>query len=129
MSNYDRLSSLESQPTTTRREEYSDDPDFAALASHLSDRLFSLTSIVSKLATQVSLLGTRRETERVRERVREFIEEGARGFKEAGESLKKAWSWEEVSVSPFPTASCWANASSNPSASPAENSTASSKPR
>jgi t-SNARE complex subunit (syntaxin) len=93
MSGFDRSPALESQPTTTRRTQYSDDPAFTTLSDTLSDKLFSLTSIVSKLSTQVGLLGTRRESERVRERVHDYIEEGSRGFKEAGEQLKKLLNW------------------------------------
>jgi Syntaxin-like protein len=99
MSGYDRLSSLEAQPTTTRRTEYSDDPEFQSLTSQLSDKLFVLTSTVSKLSTQVSLLGTRRESDRVRERVHDLLEEGSNSLKDIGEGLKQALSWEEVSVS------------------------------
>jgi hypothetical protein len=79
---YDRSSALESQPTTWRREDdpqYQDDPEFVAFTSDLSDKLFSLTSTVSRLSGQVALLGTRRESERVRE-------------------LKKVLAWPDVGV-------------------------------
>jgi len=99
---YDRASALESQPTTMRREDdpqYADDPEFQRFSTNLSDKLFTLTSTVSRLSNQVALLGTRRETERVRERVKDLIEEGSREFKEVGEGLKKVISWPDVGPS------------------------------
>ena len=99
---YERASALESQPTTMRREDdpqYADDPEFQRFSTNLSDKLFTLTSTVSRLSNQVALLGTRRETERVRERVKDLIEEGSREFKEVGEGLKKVISWPDVGVS------------------------------
>jgi Syntaxin-like protein len=101
---YDRLASLESQPTTWRREDdpqYADDPEFHRFSSDLSERLFTLTSTVSKLSGQVALLGTKRETARARERVKDLIEEGSREFKEVGEGLKKVISWPDVGVSTY----------------------------
>jgi hypothetical protein len=99
---YERSSALESQPTTWRREDdpaYADDPEFQRFSTELSDKLFTLTSTVSRLNGQVALLGTKRETERVRERVKDLIEEGSRAFKECGEGLKKIISWPDVGVS------------------------------
>jgi hypothetical protein len=101
---YDRGSNLESQPTNWRREDdpqYQDDPEFNNFSQQLSDRLFELTSNVSRLSSQIALLGTRRETERVRERVKDFIEEGSNGFKQAGEDLKKIIQWDDVGVSTY----------------------------
>jgi hypothetical protein len=98
---FDRSSALESQPTTWRREDdpsYADDPEFNRLTKELSDKLFSLTSNVSRLSSQVGLLGTKRETERVRERVHDLIEEGATGFKDVGEGLKRVINWPDVGV-------------------------------
>ncbi|KIW05265.1 uncharacterized protein PV09_03797 [Verruconis gallopava] len=99
---YDRSSALESQPTNWSRfddPQYQDDPEFNEFSQRLSDRLFELTSNVSRLSSQIALLGTRRETERVRERVKDLIEEGGRGFKQAGEDLKKLIQWEDVGPS------------------------------
>jgi len=101
---YERSSALESQPTTWRREDdptYADDPEFQRFSTELSDKLFTLTSMVSRLSGQVALLGTKRETERVRERVKDLIEEGSREFKESGEGLKKIIGWADVGVSTF----------------------------
>jgi hypothetical protein len=98
---FDRLSSLESQPTTTRRQDdanYRDDPEFSRLAELLSTRLFELTANISRLSNQISLLGTKRDTDRVRERVHDLLEETRDGFKEVGEGIKRVTSWEDVNV-------------------------------
>ena len=94
-------SALESQPTTWRREDdpqYTDDPEFRHFTQDLSDRLFSLTSNISRLSSQVALLGTKRETERVRERVRDLIDETSASFKDIGEGLKKVSTWHDLGV-------------------------------
>ncbi|KAI9887625.1 MAG: hypothetical protein M1823_000609 [Watsoniomyces obsoletus] len=96
---YDRLPSLEAQPTTTRREDdpqYTDDPEFRNLTQNLSSQLFTLTSNISKLSTQIALLGTKRDTERVRERVHDLLEETQNGFKRVGEGVKKVQAWDDV---------------------------------
>lgn len=93
---------LESQPTTWRREddpEYADDPEFQRYTTQLSDKLFSLTSNISRLSNQIALLGTRRETDRVRERVQDLLSETGDGFKEVGEGLKKVQGWHDMGPS------------------------------
>lgn len=99
---FDRLSSLESQPTTTRRQDdsvYRDDPEFQRFTENLSTRLFELVSNVSRLSNEVAKLGTSRDTERVRERVHNLLEETRDGFKEVGEGIKKAQAWDDLNVS------------------------------
>lgn len=99
---FDRLSSLESQPTTTRRQDdavYRDDPEFQRFTENLSTRLFELVSNVSRLSNEIAKLGTSRDTERVRERVHNLLEETRDGFKDVGEGIKKAQSWEDLNVS------------------------------
>lgn len=98
---FDRLSSLESQPTTLRRSDdpqYRDDPEFYQLTESLSNQLFSLTSNITRLSDQIALLGTRRDTERVRERVHNLLEQTRSGFKGVGEGIKKVQAWEDVNV-------------------------------
>ena len=93
---------LESQPTNWRRgddPEYADDPEFNRFTTELSDKLFSLTSNISRLSNQVALLGTRRETDRVRERVQDLLSETGDGFKDIGEGLKKVQAWHDLGVS------------------------------
>jgi syntaxin 7 len=98
---FDRLNSLEAQPTTMRRDEdpvYRDDPDFDHLAEQLSDQLFTLTSNISRLSNQIALLGTKRDTERVRERVHNLLEETRTGFRDVGDGIKHIQTWEDVNV-------------------------------
>lgn len=92
---------LESQPTTLRRgddPQYADDPDFQDLTKQLSEKLFTLTTNINQLSRQVELLGTRRETERVRERVQTLVEETGNGFKDVGEGLKRVGQWPDLGV-------------------------------
>jgi hypothetical protein len=99
---FDQLSSLESQPTNMRRQDdpqYTDDPEFQRLSQDLMTKLFTLTGNISRLQNEVALLGTRRDTERVRERVHNLLEDSKDAFKEVGEGVKKIQSWEDVSVS------------------------------
>ncbi len=79
--------------------QYSDDPEFRQLTESLSNQLFTLTSNISRLSNQIALLGTKRDTERVRERVHDLLEETRDGFKEVGEGIKRIQTWEDVSVS------------------------------
>ncbi|KAJ5502208.1 t-SNARE [Penicillium fimorum] len=85
-----------------RRDEdpqYRDDPDFDHLAEQLSDQLFTLTSNISRLSNQISLLGTKRDTDRVRERVHNLLEETRTGFRDVGEGIKQIQTWEDVNPS------------------------------
>jgi ElaB/YqjD/DUF883 family membrane-anchored ribosome-binding protein len=99
---FDQLSSLESQPTTLRRQDdpqYADDPEFQRLSQQLSAQLFTLTGNISRLSNEIAKLGTKKDTERVRERVHNLLEETKDAFKEVGEGVKKIQSWEDVNVS------------------------------
>lgn len=98
---FDRLNSLEAQPSPLRRSEdpqYQDDPEFYRLTETLSNQLFNLTSNISRLLNQIALLGTKRDTDRVRERVHDILEESRSGFKDVGDGIKKVQSWEDVNV-------------------------------
>ncbi|KAL4984760.1 t-SNARE [Aspergillus falconensis] len=99
---FNHLSSLESQPTTYRRSDdpqYHDDPEFQRLTESLSNQLFTLTSNITRLSDQISLLGTKRDTERVRERVHNLLEQTRTGFRDVGEGIKKVQNWEDVNPS------------------------------
>lgn len=89
------------QPTTWRRDddpEYADDPEFNRFTTDLSDKLFALTSNCSRLSNQIALLGTKRETDRVRERVQDLLQETGDSFKEVGEGLKRVQNWPDLGV-------------------------------
>ena len=95
---FDRLSSLESQPTTTRRQDdptYRDDPEFQRFTESLSTKLFELISNISRLSNQLS----KKDTERGRERIHDLLEETRDGFKEVGDGVKRAQSWSDLNVS------------------------------
>lgn len=107
---FNRSPALEAQPTTFRREDdpqYADDPEFNRFTTDLSDKLFSLTGNINQLQKQVDLLGTRRETERVRERVQDLVEETGNGFKEIGEGLKRVTVWQDLGVMAPPPGSMY----------------------
>ncbi|ETI22325.1 hypothetical protein G647_06399 [Cladophialophora carrionii CBS 160.54] len=92
---FDRLSSLESQPTTTRRQDdphYRDDPEFQRFTESLSTKLFELISNISRLSNQLS----KKDTERGRERIHDLLEETREGFKEAGDGVKRAQAWPDL---------------------------------
>lgn len=93
---------IAAQPTNWRRQddpEYADDPEFQRFTTDLSDKLFTLTSNISRLQGQVSLLGTRRETDRVRERVQDMLQETGDSFKDIGDGLKKVQAWHDLGPS------------------------------
>jgi len=99
---FDQLSSMESQPTTMRRNEdpeYRDDPEFDKFTEDLSNQLFTLTANIAKLSQQINLLGTKRDTPRARERVHDLLEETRDGFKETAEKIKTLNAWENVNAS------------------------------
>lgn len=99
---FNDTSNLESQPTTWRRQDdpqYADDPEYNTFTTQLGDKLFSLTSNISRLSNQIALLGTRRETDRVRERVQDLLSETQDGFKEVGEGLKRVQGWHDLGPS------------------------------
>jgi len=98
---FDQLGAMESQRTTMRREEdpeYQDDPDFNRFTEELSMKLFNLTSNISRLSREVSNIGTKRDTPRLRERVHDLLEEAREGFRETGEGIKKLTSWDDLNV-------------------------------
>lgn len=99
---FSRSSALEAQPTNVHRDEdpeYRDDPEYEDFIRSLSTRLFAFTKNISQLATQVSYLGTKRESDRVRERVHDLVESTGSEFKDVGEGLKKAQAWPDLGVS------------------------------
>jgi t-SNARE complex subunit (syntaxin) len=96
---FDRLSSLEAQPTTSRSTGYSDDPEFASLTSSLSARLFTLTSNITQLNRQLALVGTKKDSETVRARVTRLLDETRKGFREVSDGVKRVRNWDNASPS------------------------------
>ncbi|KAJ6441762.1 SNARE domain-containing protein [Purpureocillium lavendulum] len=91
---YDQLSSLESG---NRRGGYTDDPAFQDLQYELKGKLQSLLSGNRKLANDVNVLGTKKDTPRLRERVHSSMEKSRELCREIGEGVKRLQSWEELS--------------------------------
>ncbi|KAH6695801.1 SNARE domain-containing protein [Plectosphaerella plurivora] len=89
---FDQLSSLESG----RREGYSDDPEFTQLQTSLINKLLTLRRNVTKLSSDVDLLGTKRDTPRVQERVRDLLEKSRDMCKDIGEGVKKLQTWDDL---------------------------------
>ena len=96
---FNHLSALEAQPPQYRDDpETAPDKEFDKFAENLSVQLFGLTSSIARLSQQINLLGTKRDTERVRERVSDLLEETRDGFKDVGEKVRKLAAWEDVNV-------------------------------
>ncbi|KAI5860415.1 t-SNARE [Durotheca rogersii] len=96
---FDQLSSIESGSGGSRRQNngaYADDPEFSRLSQGLMNKLFHLQGNMSKLKSDIGLLGTRRDNPRLRERVHTLLEESTEQFKEVGEGVKKIQTWEDV---------------------------------
>ncbi|KAI5928219.1 t-SNARE [Camillea tinctor] len=96
---FDQLSSMESGNGNGRRSNngaYADDPEFSRLSQSLMNKLFHLQGNMSKLKSDIGLLGTKRDNPRLRERVHAALEESTEQFKEVGEGVKKIQSWEDV---------------------------------
>jgi syntaxin 7 len=93
-SSYDQLSSLESG----RRSGYTDDPEFQELQYNLKSKLQSLLSSNRKLANDVNVLGSKKDTPRLRERVHNAMDKTRETCQEIGEGVKKLQTWEDLSV-------------------------------
>ncbi|RYO86198.1 hypothetical protein DL766_003556 [Monosporascus sp. MC13-8B] len=98
---FDQLSSIESgrrHPANNSGNNggYADDPEFTRLSQDLMNKLFHLQGNISKLRSEISLLGTRRDNPRLRERVHTLLEESTVQFKDVGEGVKKVQTWDDV---------------------------------
>ncbi len=101
---FNHLSALEAQPPQYRDDpETAPDKEFDKFAENLSVQLFGLTSSIARLSQQINLLGTKRDTERVRERVSDLLEEARNGFKDVGDKMRKLAAWEDVNVGTSPS--------------------------
>ncbi|KAL2882514.1 SNAP receptor [Colletotrichum sp. CLE4] len=85
---YDQLSSLEAG-RSGRQGGYTDDPEFKQLQSQLTNKIFNLRRNIQQLTTDVNILGTKRDTPRVRERVHDHLEKTRDLCKEIGDGVKK----------------------------------------
>ncbi|KAF4125883.1 t SNARE [Geosmithia morbida] len=104
MAGYDQLSNLESGDGDGAGRSgggggggYSDDPAFRDLQYDLKGKLQSLLSNNRKLASDVNVLGTKKDTPRLRERVHNTMVKNRSVCQEIGEGVKKLQTWEELS--------------------------------
>lgn len=98
---FDQLSSIESGGRRQNNGSgggFSDDPEFSRLSQDLMNKLFHLQGNISKLRSEISLLGTRRDNPRLRERVHTLLEESTDQFKDVGGGVKKVQTWDDVTV-------------------------------
>ncbi len=91
---YDRASNLEAGRSTG----YSDDPAFRDLQYQLKGKLQTLLSNNRKLSNDLNVLGTKKDTPRLRERVHNTMEKSREVCRDVGEGVKKLMSWEDLSV-------------------------------
>lgn len=94
---YDQLSSLEAG-RSGRQGGYTDDPEFKQLQSQLTNKIFNLRRNIQQLTTDVNILGTKRDTPRVRERVHDHLEKTRDLCKEIGDGVKKLQTWDDLTV-------------------------------
>ncbi|KAJ4158059.1 uncharacterized protein LMH87_008604 [Akanthomyces muscarius] len=90
---YDRSSSMEAG----RSGGYSDDPAFRDLQSELKGKLQTLLTNNRKLSNDLTVLGTKKDTPRLRERVHNTLEKTREICRDIGEGVKKFQSWEDLS--------------------------------
>ncbi|KAH7134754.1 t-SNARE [Dactylonectria estremocensis] len=89
---FDQLSNLESGS----RGGYTDDPGFQELQYDLKSKLQALLSSNRKLANDVNVLGTKKDTPRLRERVHNSMDKAREACREIGEGVKKLQTWDDL---------------------------------
>ncbi|KOS21829.1 Syntaxin-22 [Escovopsis weberi] len=90
---FNRLPSLEAG----RPGGYSDDPEFQQALHDLKNKLQSLLSNNRKLSNDVGVLGTKKDTPRLRERVHSTMEKSRDICKSIGDGIKHLQTWENLS--------------------------------
>ncbi|KAF4582113.1 syntaxin 7 [Ophiocordyceps camponoti-floridani] len=92
---YEQLSNMESG----RRDPggYSDDPAFRNLQHDLKTKLQSLLSGNRKLANDVNVLGTKKDTPRLRERVHNSMDKARDLCRDIGDGVKRLQAWDDLS--------------------------------
>ncbi|ODA77521.1 hypothetical protein RJ55_07150 [Drechmeria coniospora] len=91
---YDQLSSLESGNRTGG---YADDPAFQNLQFELKSKLQTLLGNNRKLANDFSVLGSKKDTPRLRERVHNIMEKTRELCREIGDGVKRLQTWDDLS--------------------------------
>ncbi|PHH83375.1 hypothetical protein CDD82_1604 [Ophiocordyceps australis] len=91
---YDQLSNLE---PGSRSGGYSDDPAFRDLQYELKTKLQSLLSSNRKLASDVNVLGSKKDTPRLRERVHNSMDKTRLLCRDIGDGVKQLRTWDSLS--------------------------------
>ncbi|EEU42266.1 uncharacterized protein NECHADRAFT_93301 [Fusarium vanettenii 77-13-4] len=78
---------------------YTDDPAFKELQYNLKSKLQALLNSNRKLANDVNVLGTKKDTPRLRERVHNSMEKTREMCREIGEGVKRLQTWDDLTVS------------------------------
>ncbi len=90
-----------------RRSGYTDDPEFRELQYELKNKLQTLLSSNRKLANDVNVLGSKKDTPRLRERLHNSMEKTREICRAIGDGVKKLQTWDDLSVcghsSPYET--------------------------
>lgn len=94
---YDQLLNLESGRRGSAGG-YTDDPAFRDLQYDLKNQLQTLLSSNRKLANDVNVLGSKKDTTRLRERVNTTMEKTREICRVIGEGVKNLQTWEDLSV-------------------------------
>ncbi|KAK7415920.1 SNAP receptor [Neonectria magnoliae] len=89
---FDQLSNLESG----RRGGYTDDPAFRELQYDLKSKLEAVQSTNRKLSNDINVLGTRKDTPRLRERVHNSMDKTRKMCQEIGDGVKKLQDWDDL---------------------------------
>jgi syntaxin 7 len=91
---YDQASNLESG----RQGGYSDDPDFQDLQRQLRSKVQTLLNSNRDLSKNVGVLGTKKDTPRLRERVHKTMETARNLCKDIAEGVKQLQTWDDLTV-------------------------------
>ncbi|KAL4727679.1 SNAP receptor [Fusarium chlamydosporum] len=75
---------------------YTDDPAFQELQYDLKSKLQTLLSSNRKLSNDVNVLGTRKDTPRLRERVHNSMDKTRDMCREIGDGVKRLQTWEDL---------------------------------
>ncbi|RDA91696.1 hypothetical protein CP533_2319 [Ophiocordyceps camponoti-saundersi (nom. inval.)] len=94
---YEQLSSLESGRREGGSGGYTDDPAFRDLQHTLKSKLQSLLSGNRKLANDVNVLGTKKDTPRLRERVHNSMDKTRELCRDIGDGVKQLQAWDDLS--------------------------------
>lgn len=95
---FDTLCRLDAEPLSTQPSHYSDNLGFDLHLVSLSSQISSLNNTVLRLSSLLVQVGGRRDNETLRDDVKALLVEAKEAFKTIEEAVKRAQSWEGLSV-------------------------------